>query len=249
MKRIFQILLLCLAVGPASAAPETPFERANHQFEAGKFQVAADIYREVLDQDGASAAVLFNLGNCEQRLGRYGPAILAYERARLLAPRDPDIAANLGLARKAATVFEESGRYPRLDAFFSYLSLNEWSWLVAGSGLLLGGLAVLRGGWRLGKRWMVVGTRATAGLAVVCILAGAGALYLRHGERNRGIVLTDNAVVRLSPFEKAESLGTAGSGRIVHLHETKDGFHYVQVPGTELRGWMSAKDVGAIEGR
>ncbi len=242
MKRIFLTGLFCLCAGFASAADSPPFEQANQKAKAGDFSGAAAIYREILSDEGPRASVLFNLGNCEQRLGRYGPAILAYERARLLTPRDPDLRANLTLARKAAAVFEEPGRFPQVDAFVGYLSLNEWSWLVAGSALFLGGLGVTCGLVRLPRRAVM----GSAAVALLVLVLGAVALYLRRDEGNRGVVLSGNATVRLSPFKEAESLGTPGPGRIVHILKKHGGFHFVEVPGTGLRGWMTDKDVGAI---
>jgi len=245
MKRIFLTIIYGLLAGLA-VADESLFDKANHQFEAGDIAGASAIYQEILVSEGPSASVLFNLGNCEQRLGKYGYAILAYERARLLTPRDPDLLTNLDLARKAATAFEESDRHPVMDVFLNYLSLNEWSWLVAGSALLLGGLALLCGCLRMRRRWMIIGTRILAGLAGFLIIGGAVILYLRRDEVNRGVVLTKSAVVRLSPFKKAESIGTPGTGHIVWILESKEGFHYVEVSGTGLRGWMSDEDVSAI---
>ena len=46
-----------------------------------------------------SAPALFNRGNALVREGKPGPAILAYERAQQLAPRDPAIAVNLQAVR------------------------------------------------------------------------------------------------------------------------------------------------------
>ncbi len=248
MKHTFSIGLLCLLVLMTSVfgAEVSRFDQANQKFRAGDLAGAAVIYQEILGGGETSASVLFNLGNCEQRMGKYGPAILAYERARLLAPRDPDISANLALARKEAAVFEEPGRHPRLDAFFAYLSLNEWSWLVAGSALFLGLLSVVCGLVRLPVRWMVLSVRAAAGVSVVLIIAGATALHLRRDEGNRGVVLSGGASVRLSPFEKAGPLGSPGPERIVHILKTDGSYHFIEVPATKLRGWMSDKDVSAI---
>jgi tetratricopeptide (TPR) repeat protein len=245
MKRIFLTIIYSLLAG-LTVAGESRFDQANRQFESGDIAGAAVVYQEILASDGPSASVLFNLGNCEQRLGKYGYAILAYERARLLAPRDPDLLANLDLARKAATAFGESERHPVVDAFLNYLSLNEWSWLMAGSVLVLGGLTLLCGCVRMRRRWVIVGMRISAGFAVLLIVGGAIALVLRRDEANRGIVLNESAVVRLSPFEKAESLGAPGQGQIVRIFETKDGFHFIEVSGTKLRGWISDKEVSAI---
>jgi tetratricopeptide (TPR) repeat protein len=235
----FALLLLWSGFAMAEAAP---FEQANERFKAGDFAGAAALYQKSIDADGPDASTLFNLGNCEQKLGHHGRAILAYERARMLAPRDPDLLANLALARKSAAVFEEPGRVPRIDAFFDYLSLNEWSWLVAGSALFLGALAVLRGISHRPLR----GIRALAGTALLFIAVGSVALYLRRDERLRGVVIVGNATVRLSPFEQAESLGTAASGRMVRILKTEGGFHYVLVPGTGLKGWANDNEVSPV---
>ncbi len=235
------LLLGCAPLGVAAGIDE-----ANQQFKAGDYAGAAAGYEQVLAADGPRAAVYYNLGNSYQRLGKNGPAILAYERARLLTPRDPDLLANLVLARKAAAAFEETGRDPRLEAALTFLSRNEWSWLVAGSALTLGGLALLGGV----LRWPRKGARQTAavvaGLASLLLVLGAAALYLRRGEASLGVVLTDAATVRLSPFDQAESLGTPGPGRLVHLGATRDGYAYIEVPGVNLRGWLALKDVAAI---
>jgi tetratricopeptide (TPR) repeat protein len=238
--------LLCLLLGSSSVFA-SDFDAANQQFKSGDFAGAAAAYEKILATEGPRAAVYYNLGNSYQSLKQYGPAILAYERARLLTPRDPDLLANLALARKAATAFEDSGRNPRLEAALNYLSRNEWSWLVAGAALLVGGLAVVGGAVKLPQRvrLLVVISSGMAGLAIV---VGAAALYLRRDEADRGVVLAEGATVLLSPFEKAESLGTPGTGRSVHLGAKTGDFHYVEVAGTNLKGWLAAKDVAAVVG-
>lgn len=245
MNKNFLLGLLCLVLGSSSVFA-TPFDQANRQFKAGDFAGATDAYQQILAADGPRAAVFYNLGNSYQQLKQYGPAILAYERARLLTPRDPDLLANLALARKAAAAFEETGPHPRLDAALNYPSRNEWSWLVAGAALVLGGLAVFCGAVKLPRRGMVRAAQVSACLAGLAIAAGAAALYLRRAESSRGIVLSENATVRLSPFEKAESLGTPGPGRSVRLGVQSGAFQYVEVPATNLHGWLAAKDVAAI---
>ena len=236
--------LVWLLLGSSSVFA-TPFDHSNQQFKAGDFAGAAAGYEKVLATEGPRAAVYYNLGNSYQSLKQYGPAILAYERARLLTPRDPDLLANLALARKAATAFEEAGPHPRLDAALNFLSRNEWSWLVAGAALFLGGLAIVCGAVKLPRRGRTF-AMISASLAGLAIAAGATALRLRRAETSRGIVLSDHATVRLSPFENAEALGTPGPGRIVRLGAKSGAFHYAEVPATNLHGWLAAKDVAAI---
>jgi tetratricopeptide (TPR) repeat protein len=241
--------LICLLLGSAAlgaAATTTPFEQANQHFKTGEFAAAARAYEQLLTTEGPRAAVFYNLGNSYQRLGQFGPAILAYERARLLSPRDPDLSVNLALARKAAAAFEEPGAHPRLDGLLNHLSCNEWSWLVAAAALALGGLTLVCGAVPLPRRWLRTSARVAAAMAGITIVTGAAALYLRRGEHTRGIVLSAAATVRLSPFDSAEALGTPGPGRSVRLGAHTGAFRYVEVPATHLRGWMADADVAAI---
>ncbi len=240
--------LPCLALASSclSAAEPSAFEQANQHFAAGDFAAAAESYEAAIASDGPRAATFFNLGNAYQKLGKHGPAILAYERTRLLTPRDPDLLANLALARKAAAAFEEPRLGPRLDAALTRFSRNEWSWLVAASALYLGALSVLRGATRLPRAGMRRAARISAALAVLIIAAGAAVLHLRRDEASRAIVLSENATVRLSPFPEAESLGTPGQGKTVILKDATPGFRFVEVPGTPLKGWISENDVAAI---
>ena len=90
------------------------------------------------------------------------------------------------------------------------------------------------------------GALVAASSAALIIAASSAALFLRRGEAARGIVLSESATVRLSPFEKAESLGTPGPGRIVRLGAKSGDFQYIEVPGVSLQGWLASKDVAAI---
>lgn len=247
MKRIlFSIIALMTALCGMAAAETDAFAEANRRFGAGDFAGAAAIYENILAEEGPRASVYYNLGNAYQQAKNHGPAILAYERARLLTPRDPDLLANLALARKAAAAFEETGRDPRLEAALGFLSRNEWSWLVAGATLFLGGLTAVSGAIGLRNRAYRKAAIVSAGAAVVVIIAGSVVLWMRKDESQRGVVLTERAALHLSPFEKAETLGTPGPGRIVRILERNGGFLYVSVPGTNLRGWLADNEVAAI---
>src|SRR5438552_3976095 len=86
----WKALIVCLLLtGPVFAAD---FKSANALYDAGKFAEAAAAYEKI---EPKTANVFFNLGNALFRQEKYGLAVLNYERARRLAPRDPDILANL----------------------------------------------------------------------------------------------------------------------------------------------------------
>ena len=86
--------VVCLSPFPVFA---DDFKAANALYDAGKFAEAAAAYEKI---EPKTAHVFYNLGNALFREDKLGSAILNYERARQLAPRDPDILANLKFAEQ-----------------------------------------------------------------------------------------------------------------------------------------------------
>ncbi len=120
LKRLskLSILLLCLTVPCRSFSGETALQvkspdatadsvsfsvsTANEALKAydnGHFQKALSYYLDQLWNQGSSAGLLYNIGNCYLQLGDLPQALVAYERASLLAPRDQNIRKNMNLVR------------------------------------------------------------------------------------------------------------------------------------------------------
>ncbi|HZE89941.1 MAG TPA: tetratricopeptide repeat protein, partial [Verrucomicrobiae bacterium] len=98
------VAALLAAAGPSAwGAVETPargkFAAGNAAYERGAYLEAITIYQELEHEGVGSAALEYNLGNALFKAGRLGPAILAYERAARLDPKDADARANLEYLR------------------------------------------------------------------------------------------------------------------------------------------------------
>ncbi len=109
------------------AGPSDGFKSANELYDAGKFAEAAAVYEKI---EPKTAHVYYNLGNAHFREGKLGLAILDYERARRLAPRDPDIVANLKFAEQRLGV-DDVNAPPRawqrfLRSIIESRSPDEW---------------------------------------------------------------------------------------------------------------------------
>jgi tetratricopeptide (TPR) repeat protein len=98
-KLLYSILLVSFSL--MVWAEETPIEKANQLYQKGEFQKAIDTYEMVLSSHIEAPELYFNLGNAYYKTGQIAPAILNYERAKLLAPNDKDIKYNLKLARQS----------------------------------------------------------------------------------------------------------------------------------------------------
>jgi hypothetical protein len=89
---------------------------------------------------GHSAAAFYNAGNAEARAGHPALAVLDYERARLLAPTDPDIAANLRHVREAAGLPPQTGGWLAAHARLANPDTLYWLGLC---GLLCAGVSLV----------------------------------------------------------------------------------------------------------
>jgi tetratricopeptide (TPR) repeat protein len=98
MRKSFKksMILFCLIaafIPTAMAASEDAkslFSEANAKYQNGDFNAAAELYGK-LAQTRPSAAVYYNAGNASLKAGHKGKALLYYERALRLSPRDEDL--------------------------------------------------------------------------------------------------------------------------------------------------------------
>ena len=223
-------------------------EEVNALYAAGNYGGAATACEELIKGEGASAARLYTLGNARMQLKEYGPAILAYERALLLAPRDSDIRANLKAARNAAEVAEERSGLPWWEYPLHWCSLSEWSWVTITTAVLAGAVLVVAGfaGAVRRRAWIPV----MLPVLVVSLLFGslAGfALWHRRGERDLGVVTSaGKATLRLSPFASAGAAGECNPGRTVVLGDRVPGWVYVRPTGSSTAGWLPEREAPAL---
>ncbi len=243
LSALHRLLILLLLAGSVRAAT---MEEANAHFAAGDYAKAAAAYDQLVASDGPTASGFYNLGNTRFKLKDYGPAILAYERAALLSPRDPDIRNNLKLARSASTAFADAGPDTWWGNATQWCSLHEWSWITVTGAGLVGAIVLLWGIAGLSRPWL---KRAVIGGIIIGVIGGSlggTAVWHRRGEKDLGIVTAATATLRLSPFAAASPAGTAGPGRTVILGERKDDWVYVTIPCTSQSGWLQEKEVASI---
>lgn len=144
---IFAVAAFALAPTPTSD-PAT-LAAANRLYEAGHYAEAAQMYEQLAEQGVEDSTLFYNLGNAHYQQGNVAQAIIDYQRAAQLAPRDADIQANLELALSQAPAPMPAvalGRIGALaDATDSWLTVNELALLALGLWFALGFLIVA---WR-----------------------------------------------------------------------------------------------------
>ena len=226
----------------ASAHADELLEKSNADYEAGRFEAAAKGYEEILEKEGAQVGVLQNLGSAYYRLGDDGRAILAFERALLLKPRNPDLLANLKLAQDEAAVFpatNDVGWQVALERF----STRRWSQYALAAAVLLPLLAAAWVFLPQKYRWASV---PLGGLSLIVLALSLYALSQRGGEKGRGIVLGSATEVKISPFEKADTRGTLVAGREVKLGQEESGYLWITGDAGVIDGWVKKDSLARI---
>lgn len=76
---------------------------ADEAYRKEQYQKASEIYTRLLQKEGKSAVLYFNLGNCYYRMNDMTKAVLNYQRAKQLEPGNEKLRHNLKLAQSKVT--------------------------------------------------------------------------------------------------------------------------------------------------
>lgn len=238
-----QAFLICaLAVFLALPVLADDFKTANALYDAGRFAEAAALYERITPK---SAGVYFNLGNAWFRQDKLGLAILNYERARRLAPRDPDILANLKFAQQRLGV-EEVNQPPQalrrfwLNAVRSR-TMVEWAWLEIVT-LWLTLLAVAGCIWL--PKWRTGFVIVAVAAACVWVTATA-ALIARVSLPPEAIVLATKTEARSAPLPLATVLFSLPEGARVAVREDRGEWLFVERADGK-QGWVHRSALASI---
>jgi tetratricopeptide (TPR) repeat protein len=218
--RLLAILILSFAFGlPAvgqSAAAETHLGRADQLYLSGDYSGAREEYLKIINSGYESASLYYNTGNSCYKLGQIPSAILFYERALLIDPRDEDIRFNLDLANQLVidkiNPVSEFFLKRWIKSLAASASVNFWAILsLLIFGLLTGILVFL---------YATRGSRSkqgliTAGVLLLLIWISSLTFAVMQDQRvNRG-----NYAIVFAPTITAKSSPDNGGTDLFVLHE------------------------------
>ncbi len=130
MKKIIVSISIALCAILTSQAA-TLDQQADSAYSADDFALAASLYRQIMQDEGNSPQLYYNLANCEYRLGNLGKAIVNYERALRLDPTFTDAKTNLEFVNSRIVDRQgERGSFlsNTYDRFALATTPNTWAW-------------------------------------------------------------------------------------------------------------------------
>lgn len=233
----------------ATSALEELFRQGNTLYEQEHYQDAIARYQEVLASGIENGYVYYNLGNAFLKTQQIGEAILNYERARRLLPRDDDVAFNLQYAQ-ALTLDkmeqEANGKMmAMLQAMRESFTPDEVSvvWIAL---FLLLSLLVLVGifasrQWR--RRLVYLGVLPFLLWALTGLLFAA--VIAHHRSPEDAIVLVPQVEAKTGPGESYSTVFEIHEGAKVRIQREKLEWVEIQLPNKVI-GWMMLKDLERI---
>jgi hypothetical protein len=189
--------------------------------------------------EGYSAAGLYNLANSYALSGKPGLAVLNYERASLLAPRDADIQANLRHVREAARLAPQ--RRNSFERALPIASPDVVAWLGV-VGLLIAGAAVIAGRLSARYRWGRVAAMAVGTVLVAFTVVNGIVIWPKLHE---GVVITASTPARVTPVPMGEPLFVLAEGETVTMGAEHEGFVLIRTFAGRS-GWVSHGNVAPI---
>ena len=189
---------------------------------------------------GYSAPRLFDLANANVRDGKPGMAVLNYERARLRAPNDPDIQANLSFVRTLSGLPPITGTWFERQAS-RFASPNTLFWFGC-VGLLIVGASLLLAR-KYPRRRLALRACTAAGFALMAVtLCNALAIWPMM---NEAVVTARATPARVAPVSMADSLMALREGEILTVDAEVRDFTLVHAD-TGRTGWVASADIAPV---
>ena len=228
-------LLMLLGTLDCRAAGEVDFRNGAAAYEAGRYELAAQAFKDSLAAQTASGTLL-NLGLAEWRCNRPAVAIIAWEQSAWLNPFNQDARNNLSYARESLQLYAPELTW--CEQASTWLPTNFWTWIAGGSLWLAVAMVTLPGFLRVRKAgWHQAVAALAFGIFLLSIPPNIG-VFTRA---RIGIVTEKNALLRLTPTKSAESSTTLSAGEPVRrLHQRGD---YIFVHTPYGNGWVGRHQI------
>ncbi len=229
---------------------KTLFQHATEEYEKQNYDSSIALLDSLLDAGLESPELYYNLGNAWFKLGEVPKAILYYEKAKKLAPNDPDIIYNLELANtriadkiEPVPEFFLTKWWKRAINFF-----NEDQWMlinVLSFGLML--IFAVLFFVAHSKRNKQIGFYMGLVFLFISLMTGfmGYSNYKNLSTHNSAIVFTPTVNVKSSPTANANTIFVIHQGTKVELIDQLKDWYRIKLANGSV-GWIKEEDFEKI---
>ena len=250
MKRLAWFLLIALWLVPAvcmGAETTKIFQEANTSYRTGDYTKAAELYESLIEQEPRVTAFYYDLANTYVRLGKLSRAILNYEKALRLDPRNGDIRENLRYTRGLLEYRVEDTRNWYLKAtevVLKYATEREvyavvlavlFIFLAGGILFFLNGRGVFWNPWQQ--------------FVFIVLLLAALVAFGKQVQSNMirdAIVMQKECEARYGPSEHDQVAFRMGEGIKVFVMDRREDWSRVLLTNGES-GWVKDSDIAEVK--
>lgn len=248
---VMTLLILCLSllsnVLSANAATK---QEADEAYAKGNYQFTITTYEQIV-KTSPSAENFYNLGNAYFRSENITKALIAYNKAALIAPADKDIRHNLQTARNRTIDKMQPQQNTFIVAvwqtFVDTFNTNTWAYISLLS-LIVVVLLTLTYIFAEPVILRQLGFFGSITLFIVFVLSNicAYSQYSRLTANDGAIIVTDVCLVKKTPEKKAVDETTIHEGTHLRIidESIKGWYEVVLDDGTE--GWIEESNVERI---
>lgn len=247
----FSFMIICILLAAQSIWAANSKTEADQAYQTNDYAKAITMYEEILNTQGESADIYYNLGNSYYKTDDIARAILNYERALLLAPGDADIRFNLEMVR-TKTIDQIT---PTSEVFIvTWIksltnSRSESGWAATGivSFLLMLACLIL---YIFGRKIVLkkIGFIGAIVLLIVIVSANvfASAQKEEITERTGAIIISPTVTVKSTPDESGTDLFVIHEGTKVFVEDNSmKSWKEIRLADGK-KGWLPAQTIEKI---
>jgi len=243
---IFIVLLFTPIGGAEDTSTSKLFYEAGNYYEIGQYDKAVEEYKKIIASGAESGPIEYNLGNAYFRAGDVANAILSYERAKRLMPRDADLNANYRFATNQirGRVLSKKGiwSWRPLRLYVASLTINELILILSGTYILT--LLI----FAVGLYWPQV-LRKLSIVTVLLILSFMCNLYITWHKISlvgtEAIVMDSEVQSRFAPIDAATKFFNLYKGMNIVILSEKSGWYKVRRQDGKI-GWIKKEQLEII---
>lgn len=243
---IMQLISLSLYANPL----DSELKNAAKAYDDENYSLAIELYESVLQKNGDSQSVYYNLGNAYFKANKIAESILNYERALLIDPSDDDTQFNLDIVKQKTV-----DKIEAIDIFFvnkylqgiqNYLSINTWGMLGISSFIIfIICLVMFFFGRHIKIKKIGFYTAIIAIFITIVSNVFANNQLYEQVNREKAIVFTPTIAIKGSPDKSGTDLFVLHEGtKVKVISNLGDWSEIVVADGN--KGWIESKNIRTI---